>query len=277
MPKTCKGSVEWDVEVPMCSSKWAFHTAPVSRCLPLTMKNSSDPDRHRRIAGLHLPQIADPLQLLLHRAAAGPDLLEAMGCFERDRARPHPRRHHRDGKAGSFLATVFISKQALTDYAARFPSPGTKGDLAAYARTHFVQFTTPTGNSVSTASSFSTRSISTPAQTPSIPSYAHQQPTPRRKASMRDARIVLPSAACPDASPRTWEGRLAARGGRRTCCPWRRYGLCSLARGRWRRTSRGLACRRRRGRGATCRCRWRCCVGWIRARLWRIVEVERVR
>ena len=75
-----------------------------------------------------------------------------------------------------------------------------------------------------------------------------------------DARIVRPSAACPDASPRTWGAQSAAQGAPRRCCPWRRPARCSPASGPSRRTSRGRACRRPRGRGATCRLRWERCV-----------------
>ena len=50
----------------------------------MEVEEPTHPYRHRLVAGLHLAQIADPFQLLLHGASTRTHLLEAVRRSERD-------------------------------------------------------------------------------------------------------------------------------------------------------------------------------------------------
>ncbi len=145
--------------------------------------------RHSLVARIHVSQVAYSLKFLSHRAAASPNLFQIVRSFQRDLARPNARRNHthlprrfstilslqgEDEKNSTKLRKENIQETVhLPRCHAKFsqtttpPVAGPRG----HGKTHFVQLTTPTPNSVCTSSSFSTRNISTPANTPNTPSY----------------------------------------------------------------------------------------------------------
>jgi hypothetical protein len=103
---------------------------------------------------------SDAGEFLLHRlfgaVVASVDFGEVPARLQRDGVGPDAGADAEDGEAGAFFARAGIRDEE---------GYGWSGE-----RTHFVQFTTPTGPAVSTLFSWRTRKTSRPAFTPRMPS-----------------------------------------------------------------------------------------------------------
>lgn len=124
----------------------------------LNVKLEVSPNGYSFMACRHVTEITDPLELRLD-SSRPIDLLRRMSPINGDLSRPDARGHHADREPGTFFTVQSQHPQVFTG-----------ADGTQHEDTYLVQFTTPTGYSVSTLCSLRILSISMPACTPRMPS-----------------------------------------------------------------------------------------------------------